>query len=211
MRSVANRAIQYFAAASFFAFIIAPAYAAETEGQDAAPIDKATMEAAVRLQIFLDRSEFAPGKIDGRYGQFTVKALALYRESRGETSAPPPEKPDTAPDVSGIDLPGITREIKAGDTLSVPNVEPFDLASVKELTPGGEPAANDVEDDGKQEGETTKTAVKIDTRISMLTVHVDGKLIAAYPVTIGSEQTGSPVGNWKIRGVAKMPNFRYDK
>jgi lipoprotein-anchoring transpeptidase ErfK/SrfK len=273
VRSMANHANKYLAAASLFVFVNSFGMAGEAEKKDAVPRSKADMEAAARLQIFLDRAEFAPGKIDGHYGQFTVKALALYRQSRGEASAPPPEKPDTAPDVSGIDLssvdplflsytateadlkilgkvpddvpaqaklkaltyqtaaeaiaekfhtdvdfltelnPGKTKEIKAGDILNVPNVEPFDLAIVKDLKPGGELAANDLEDDDKKDGETapTKTVVKIDTKTSMLTVHEDGKLIAAYPVTIGSEQTESPVGDWKVRGVAKMPNFRYDK
>lgn len=259
------------AAVFLLVLVIGPVRAAEEK--DAVPRGKTDMETAARLQIFLDRAEFAPGKIDGRYGQFTLKALALYRQSRGETSAPPPEKPDTAPDVSGIDLssvdpvflaytvteadlknlgkvpddvpaqaklkaltyqtvgeaiaekfhtdvdflselnPGKIKEIQAGDTLSVPNVDPFDIAIVKDLQPGGELAANDLEDDDKKNGETapTKTAVKIDTQTSMLTVHEDGKLIAAYPVTIGSERTESPVGDWKVRGVAKMPNFRYDK
>jgi lipoprotein-anchoring transpeptidase ErfK/SrfK len=36
-------------------------------------------------------------------------------------------------------------------------------------------------------------------------------LVAAYPVTIGSAHTTSPIGEWKVRGVAKMPWFRYDK
>jgi len=257
----------------FLALVSDPVHAAEAEKSDPVMRSKADMEAAARLQIFLDRAEFAPGKIDGRYGQFTVKALALYRQSRGETSVPSSVLPNAEPDVSGIDLssvdplflaytvtetdlknlgkvpdnvpaqaklkalpyqtaaeaiaekfhtdvdflnelnPGKTKEIKAGDILSVPNVEPFDLALVKDLEPGGELAANDLEDDDKKDGETapTKTAVKIDTQSSMLTVHEDGKLIAAYPVTIGSEQTESPVGDWKVRGVAKMPNFRHDK
>lgn len=264
---------KYLVAVCLLVLAIDPARAAETKKKDAVPRSKADMEAAARLQIFLDRAEFAPGKIDGHYGQFTVKALALFRQSRGETSTLPPEKSDTAPDVSGIDLrsvdplflaytvteadlknlgkvpddvpaqaklkaltyqtaaeaiaekfhtdvdfltelnPGKTKELKVGDTLSVPNVEPFDLATVEDLQPGGELAANDLEDDDKKDGETvpTKTSVKIDAKTSMLTVHEDGKLIAAYPVTIGSEQTESPVGDWKVRGVAKMPNFRYDK
>ena len=253
---------------------------------------KADLEAATRLQVFLDRAEFAPGKIDGRYGEFTVKALALYRQSRGEPVAPAPEKDKAkavaAPDVSGLDLasidpvfidypvteadlksigdvaesvpaqakqkslpyksaaeaiaekfhtdvdflaelnPGKTKTIKIGDTLSVPNVEPFDLTSVKDLKPGSEltaTAANDLEDEADApKGETKKdkkekaeepaaltTSVKIDVATSMLSVFDGEKLIAAYPVTIGSEQTESPVGEWKVRGVAKMPNFRYDK
>ena len=246
-------------------------FAAESKKKDASPRTQTDMDAAARLQIFLDRAEFAPGKIDGHYGEFTVKALELFRQSRGEKASPSPDKPDTAPDVSGLDLvsveplylsyivteadlqnlgsvpeevpaqaklkilpyqtvaeyiaekfhtdvdflselnPGKTKDIKVGDKLSVPNVEPFDLSTVKDLKPGSELAVNDLEDDTKDEPVTTKTAVKIDTQSSMLTVHEDGKLIAAYPVTIGSEQTESPIGDWKVRGVAKMPNFRYDK
>ena len=45
---------------------------------------KAEIEAATRLQVFLDRANFSPGRIDGRYNDFTSKALALYRQSRGE-------------------------------------------------------------------------------------------------------------------------------
>ena len=54
-------------------------------------------------------------------------------------------------------------------------------------------------------------SVKIDTNAKMLAVFEGNKLVAAYPVTIGSTQTASPIGDWKIRGVAKMPRFRYDK
>lgn len=253
---------------------------------------RADLEAATRLQVFLDRAEFAPGKIDGHYGEFTVKALALYRQAHGGPASPPPAKSDSkkkaAPNVDGLDLasinplfltytvtdsdlksvgelpasvpeqakekslpykdaaeavaekfhtdvdflaelnPGKTKTIKAGDTLSVPNVEPFELPEVKDLKPGGElaaRAANDVDDetDGKkgkdnevpQEKENKsaapKVAVKIDVQSNMLAVYDGEKLIAAYPVTVGSTETGSPIGDWTVRGVAKMPNFRYDK
>src|SRR5207253_2524992 len=67
----------------------------------------AEIEAATRLQIFLDRANFSPGKLDGHYNDFTLKALALYRQSRGEAAAPPPPKRDTAPDVNGLDLASI--------------------------------------------------------------------------------------------------------
>jgi lipoprotein-anchoring transpeptidase ErfK/SrfK len=249
---------------------------------------KADIEAATRLQIFLDRANFSPGKLDGHYGDFTWKALALYRQSRGEQPALPPEtkaKRDAAPDVNGLDLasvgpvfvpytvtdgdlqsigplpsgvpeqaklkflpyrdaaeaiaekfhsdvrfleqlnPGKMKTIKAGDQVTVPNVEPFELASVKDIKPGSDitpQAANDVEDQpDSQKGNEDATntgqpaappiAVKIDTKTNMLEVHEGDKLVAAYPVTIGLAQTTSPIGEWKVRHLAKMPTFRYDK
>jgi lipoprotein-anchoring transpeptidase ErfK/SrfK len=259
----------YLAAASLVALLTAPVSGAEKK--DVSVLDKSAMDAATRLQVFLDRADFPPGKIDGHYGQFTVKALALYRESRGEKAAPPPDKPDAAPDVSGLDLasidplflnytvteadvgnlgpvpeavpeqaklkalpyqtaaealaekfhtdvdflsalnPGETKDIKAGATLSVPNVVPFELTNVKNLKPGSKLAANDIEDEAKEEPEAGKTTVKIDTKTSMLTVLEDGKLTAAYPVTIGSGKTESPIGDWKVRGVAKLPDYRHDE
>src|SRR5437667_1858672 len=69
----------------------------------------AQSEAATRLQIFLDRSNFSPGKLDGHYNEFTWKALALYRQSRGEQpqSLPQHAKAGAAPDVDGLDLASV--------------------------------------------------------------------------------------------------------
>ena len=247
---------------------------------------KAEIEAATRLQIFLDRANFSPGKIDGHYNDLTRRALALYRESRGEQSqTPPPQraaKSNVAPDVKGLDLasvnpvfipytvteadlqsvgpspkqppqqaklkflpyrdaadaiaekfhsdvhfleqlnPGKLKTIKAGDHVMVPNVEPFELASVKDIKPGSEvglKAANELEDQPdaqagspeENKGAPANVAIKLDTKTNMLEVHEGDKLIAAYPVTVGSTHTASPVGEWKVRGIAKMPKFRYDK
>jgi lipoprotein-anchoring transpeptidase ErfK/SrfK len=249
------------------------------------PPKKAQIEAATRLQVFLDRANFGPGKIDGHYGDFTLKALALYRESRGEQPQAPPSqskaKRNVAPDVNGLDLasvepvyipytvteadlqsigqlpkqvpeeaklkflpyrdaadaiaekfhsdvhfleqlnPGKLKEIKAGDQVQVPNVEPFELASVKDIKPGSETAseaANEAEDQPETQASTPgesgaprNVSIKIDTKTNMLGVFENEKLIAAYPVTIGSADTASPIGDWKVRGIAKLPRFRYDK
>ncbi len=247
---------------------------------------KADIEAATRLQVFLDRANFSPGKLDGRYNDFTRKALALYRQSRGEQAQTPPPranaKSNIAPDTAGLDLasvdpvfipytvteadlqsvrplpseaaeqaklkflpyhdpaeaiaekfhcdihfleqlnPGKLKTIKSGDQLMVPNVEPFELASVKSIKPGsevGSQAAIDIEDkpdvqagnSAENKGSTATIAVKIDTKTNMLEVHEGDKLIATYPVTIGSAQTASPIGEWKVHGITKLPTFRYDK
>jgi hypothetical protein len=42
------------------------------------------MEEATRLQVFLDNSNFGPGKIDGKDGEFTRKALTLFKRSKGQ-------------------------------------------------------------------------------------------------------------------------------
>lgn len=250
--------------------------------------DAAQIEAATRLQIFLDRANFSPGALNGHYDEFTIKALTLYRQSQGEQTPSPPAKPDTAPDITGLDLahvgpasipytvtdadlqnigpvpsavaaqaklkllpyrsaaeaiaekfhcdihlleelnPGKTKTIKVGDQLQVPNVEPFDLAAVKDMKPGseiGSPAANDLPDetsaeenkpapaakDQSTQNGATSASVKIDTKTNMLGVFEADKLVAAYPVTIGSAQTASPIGEWKVTRITKLPRFRWDE
>jgi len=273
--------------------VAVPAEARKKSGTQPKPAaqpqrNPAEIEAATRLQVFLDRANFSSGAINGHYGEFTIKALALYRQSRGEQPPLAPAKPDTAPDISGFDLtgvgpaivpytvadadlknigplpsavaaqaklkflpyrdaaeaiaekfhcevrflehlnPGKTKTIKAGDQLMVPNVEPFELAGVKDLKPGSEvgaPAANDLPDEAnpgndkpvpatteKSGGpERPAVSVKIDTKTNMLGVFEADKLVAAYPVTIGSAPTTSPIGEWKVSRITKLPTFRYDK
>jgi lipoprotein-anchoring transpeptidase ErfK/SrfK len=264
-----------------------PQASAKRKAARASKSTKADIEAATRLQVFLDRANFGPGKIDGRYNDLTRKALAAYRESRGEQpqTSPPPQskrKSNAAPDVADLALssvdpvfipytvtdadlqnigplpkepaqqaklkfltyrdaadaiaekfhsdihffeqlnPGKLKTIKPGDQLMVPNVEPFELASVKDIKPGSEVAsqgANEVEDQpdaqagnpGENKGATANVAVNVDTKTNFLQVHDGEKLIAAYPVTVGSAQTTSPIGEWKVRRITKMPTFRYDK
>jgi lipoprotein-anchoring transpeptidase ErfK/SrfK len=250
------------------------------------PAEKSKIEEAARLQVFLDRANFSPGKIDGHYNDFTGKALAVYRESQGQTAQIPQSqtnpKSNTAPDVSGVDLasvdpvfvpytvteadlqsvglvpsklsaqsklkflpyrnaadaiaekfhsdvhfldqlnPGKMKTIKPGDQLMAPNVEPFELTAVKGIKPGSDvnsQAANDIEEDSATQSEnpeqntgtTANIVVKVDTKIHMLEVLEGEKLVAAYPVTIGSAHTTSPVGEWKVRRITKLPTFRYDK
>jgi lipoprotein-anchoring transpeptidase ErfK/SrfK len=290
------RRASIIALAFLFATEASPIEAARHSKKTAPPKAKqspAQMEAAARLQIFLDRSNFSPGKIDGHYNEFTWKALALYRQSRGEQpqTATHGATSDAVPDLNGLDLagvqpvfisyavtpvdlqnvaempatvkeqsklqalvyrnpvdaiaekfhcdlhfleqlnPGKTKSIKAGDHLLVPNVDPFELATVKNLKPGSDinvQAANDISEEGdKSPGESSPPSqdssapptvptpvapsVEVDTKTNLLIVREGEKLVAAYPVTIGSAQTASPIGEWKVRGIAKLPKFRYDE
>jgi lipoprotein-anchoring transpeptidase ErfK/SrfK len=263
---------------------VLPAAGRKKSSHSASP-SKADVEAATRLQVFLDRANFSPGKIDGRYNDLTRRALALYRESRGEQPQIPTQRNAesvVAPDVSGLDFasvepvlipytvteadlqsigplpskvaeqaklkfllyrdvadalaekfhsdvhffeqlnPSRMKTIKSGDQLMVPNVEPFDLASVKNIKPGSEissQAANEMEDQtgpqtpnpGESAGAPGNVTITIDTKTNILEVREGEKLVATYPVTVGSAHNASPIGEWKVRGIAKMPTFRWDK
>jgi lipoprotein-anchoring transpeptidase ErfK/SrfK len=282
------RWVRFFALGLLFVSLAPRIEARKHSAKKTAPKERqssAQIEAAAHLQIFLDRSNFSPGKIDGHYNEFTWKALALYRQSRGEQpqTSPPNAKSKVAPDINGLDLgsvepvfttysvtqadlqnvgklpaspkeqakskallyrdpadaiaekfhcdvhfleqlnPGKTKSIKAGDQLRVPNVELFELGAVKDIKPGSginAPAANELPDEpdkrlGEQstpsQNSSATSSVKIDTKTNMLGVFEADKLIAAYPVTIGSAQTASPIGDWKVKGVSRWPRFRYDE
>ncbi|MCX6847494.1 MAG: L,D-transpeptidase [Verrucomicrobia bacterium] len=294
--------------------------AATAPSEKATPTLPADHEAATRLQVFLDRANFGPGKIDGRFGGFSEKALGLYREAHSLPPLPAapapakvegqPEKTMPLPDLSDMDLasvktvfidyvvteadvkatgklpqevpemaklkwlpyanvaeavaekfhvdvdylkelnPGKLEALKAGDTLKVPNVLPFEIGGVKVLPLLDQIAAKDaahekekgkqkpkaeagkksseakgkVADKGKDAKATEEKqvpakagpltadqiAIKVDTKDNMLRVFENEKLVAAYPVTIGSAQTVSPLGEWKVKGIARLPDFRYD-
>jgi lipoprotein-anchoring transpeptidase ErfK/SrfK len=313
-------------------------------GGEKGQMTDAELETGVLLQVFLDRANFGPGKIDGRFGEFTEKALRRYRMAKGggapaaqdgaaplppvaaspeaddgatrrDTGAKAPDAPEKMPDVSDLDLqsvapafieytvtaadveavgdlpsgkeqqarlkwlpysttaeavaerfhmdlkffeklnPDRARSLKEGDVVKVVNVEPFELQTVKQLKPGsafseqganiqdpesgaaGETAAEEKAGDRDNESKATAekqkgrkknedetataeeaeqsagppVSVVVTKEENMLEVFHGDRLIAAYPVTVGSDETGSPEGNWKVRGVAKLPNFRWDE
>ena len=295
------------------------AQAAEQEKKQEKKQDAVKMEDAVSVQIFLDRANFGPGKIDGRLGEFTQKAAHRYRTSQGKTDTAPVNAEDrarpedfadlkmdgplfidytvTEADAKAVgELPktppeqakqkwlpyasvaeavaerfhmdvdfleelnkGKSKALKPGDVVKVVNVEPLELGEVKELKPGSalESTAANVADpdeaqdskpqtnsekpkDSKAKAETreskdsedkeskvskdkeakdSKDKAEPESRVTlfvskdenMLDVRDGDKLIASFPVTVGSDETASPLGDWKVRNIAKWPNFRYDK
>jgi lipoprotein-anchoring transpeptidase ErfK/SrfK len=253
-----------------------PAQAAKRHPQ---PTQQQT-EQNVRLQIFLDNANFGPGKIDGQQGEFTKKALTLYRQAK-DLPANQPASSKASLDTSGIDLSGVepafttytvtaedaanvgalpsgpeaqakvkrlpyaslaeavaekfhcdlaffkhlngkkAAQLKAGDQVTVPNVKPFEVGAVKNLEAGAEAqkiVANELGEDSKEKGEggakkpeeTAKLVLHVGVKEEMLEVLAEDKVVAAFPVTVGSQQTASPLGHWTVKAVAKWPNFRYD-
>ena len=121
--------------------------------------------------------------------------------------------------------PGKTVHLQEGSKVRVPNVKPFELSSVKAIEAGSEAnslIANELAvataDQGAQPPASPSDAaaapgllsIHISIKESYLKVRVGEKLVAVFPVTVGSHQTVSPIGKWKVQAVAKLPNFRYD-
>lgn len=94
----------------------------------------------------------------------------------------------------GLDLD----QLKVGDTVKVPNVQPFEIEKLSEHFIPANPAFA-----GRE--------IYIDTRERFLEVREGGKLIAEFPITPGSKTLPAPLGVWKILGIATMPWFRHDE
>jgi lipoprotein-anchoring transpeptidase ErfK/SrfK len=75
------------------------AQSADTPAPPALPKAPEPVESILRLQLFLDSKLFGPGKVDGRPGEFTTKALKRYQKANG--------MPETEIDAHSLDLSSI--------------------------------------------------------------------------------------------------------
>ncbi|RBP40459.1 putative peptidoglycan binding protein [Roseimicrobium gellanilyticum] len=202
-----------------------------------------------RLQVYLDREGFPPGQIDGKWGEFTGKALKRLQMHRngvaanaavdlptdfdvfteytvkeedfsqvGEVGATPEEqsKQKSSPYPTMVHFlkerfhcdgdylrklnPGLNMDaLKAGDVVRVPNVTPFLVEKLK------------VKDRIQPKPQFQKRMLRVDTKEKMLDVMENGKVLAAFPITPGSESLPAPVGTWEIETMTTLPLFRRDE
>lgn len=89
-------------------------------------------------------------------------------------------------------------DLKPGDTIRVPNVEPFKIEEIQSI------AKLPVNPELK------KRSIWIDRKERMLTLYEGDKIIAAFPITPGSNRTPTPPGKWRVVGITSLPNFRWD-
>jgi len=194
----------------------------------------------VRVQTLLARAHFSCGEIDGSFGSNLEKTVRAFQGDRGMpvTGIVDPAtwnalNADTAPviatatiapeDVQGPFTP-IPRNMMDQEKLpALGYSSPLEELSERfhsspELMQALNPSA-DFGAAGQQlqvpnaitmpPGEAARIIVS-KGESSVRALDASGKLLAFYVATIGSEHDPLPLGEWKIRGVARNPKFHYN-
>jgi lipoprotein-anchoring transpeptidase ErfK/SrfK len=194
--------------------------------------------AIIRLQVLLDRAGSSPGVVDGFYGKNVSKAVAGFEAMHGlpvdgkldpgvaarlEDNAPVLQRyvvsNDDAADL--VDkIPEDYAEKAKMKILGYTSVaerlsERFhmDIDLVKTLNPGAKFAPGEtlfvVSPRSPRAGKVKRIEANKKTG-QVIAYAEDGSMLAVYPATIGSRDNPAPSGIHKVKGVARMPVYRYN-
>ncbi|WP_455274336.1 L,D-transpeptidase family protein [Rhizobium herbae] len=195
--------------------------------------------AIVRLQVLLDRAGASPGVIDGFYGQNVRRAVEGFEALNGfpvdgnldadviallERNASPIIRSHvvTDKDANGLvdRVPEDYGEKSKMDNLGYTSVAEklaeqshMHIELLKALNPSSVFGVGDtiqLVDIGSPRTGAVKRIVANKRKGQVLAFAADKSLLAVYPATIGSDDNPSPSGIHKVKGVARMPVYRYD-
>jgi len=194
----------------------------------------------LRAEILLSRAHFSCGEIDGHYGQSLRGAIRAFQGSRGlpqegvvDDGTWDALNADTSPalvtvtiapeDVAGPFTPVPDDMLEKAKLPSLGYSSPLEAIAEKyhsspklleRLNPkaafdqaGTQILAPNVATDPP--GKAARIVVS-KSRRTVEALDADGKILASYPASTGSEHDPLPLGRWKIRGVARDPIFHYN-
>lgn len=191
-------------------------------------------------QILLDRAHHSPGVIDGKQGGNTSRAITAFERGAGlhadgkldpevirrlQSSSQEPLFLDyqiQSEDVEGlVEVPASMVEQAKLDKLGYETVvealaERFHMGQdlLKRLNPDAGFKAGEtirVVSPGKDELGAKIARIEVDKALSQVrALTAEGKMIASYPATIGSNAFPSPSGTMEVRAVALEPKYYFD-
>lgn len=192
-----------------------------------------------RIQVLLDRGDASPGVVDGYSGENVAKAIRGFEAMQGlptdgemddevwrrlsqDGAAAFQRHEITQDDTSRIvkDLPEDYAKLAEREWLGYTSAaekiaERFhmDLEFLRQINPDADFDRVGTEVWVAAPGEdlqTSVTRVVADKSLQRLLAYDDaGKLVASYPVTIGSRQTPSPSGTHEVAAVAVESTYTY--
>lgn len=194
----------------------------------------------LRAQVLLDRAHFSAGQIDGQYGSNMKHALLGFQKSRGlpETgkldqqtlAALEDRQPVLATyTVTETDVQGPYRPVpeSMADKAQLPALgfasivealgERFHASPklLRELNPGKDfnRAGEAIVVPNVHVAGPLPAAVRIvvdESDRTLALVDAAGKVVAQFPASTGSEHDPLPIGEWKVNGVGRNPDYKYN-
>ena len=230
---------------------------------------------ALRLQVFLDKSNFGPGVIDGRMGQFGELAVRSWNEVNGhplddwsavmfaaKSAVPEPLITVAVPNVASkwvnpslptkrsmqasakrmsyrsiaefmaeryhSDVPYLTeinagvkiQSLKPGDSLIVPNVDPFEIEKLSGAKYEADAALSErhvvvnTKINQARIFEAAPAALVVDesddSAAPVSKTKANRALVASFPITPGKPKF-IKFGTWKLLNMIELPHWRYDQ
>ncbi|VWX47115.1 L,D-transpeptidase family protein [Novosphingobium sp. 9U] len=152
--------------------------------------------------------EFARGPFAPDLPKETGKQASFDHLSYRNLTEALAERFHTTPETLAALNGGPSAKVGAGAAIRVPNVADADASKLGQDERGWNQTLLTL---GVSPEQPQADRVEVSKSAGTLRAYdASGKLLAQFPVTTGSEHDPLPLGDWKIQGVSKNPDFHYN-